>query len=102
MGMYMPDAITSYTIAGKTYLITANEGDSRQDWLNSISDQTACEAAGYFYDGADLDGDTDTLCIDEFSAKDFYDDDNVTLVDSEGELLLRPTVVSVKTTSYVV
>ncbi len=87
MGMYMPDAITSYTIAGKTYLITANEGDSRQDWLNSVSDQTACEAAGYFYDGADLDGDTDTLCIDEFSAKDFYDDDNVTLVDSEGELL---------------
>ncbi len=29
MGMYMPDAIASYTINGQTYLITANEGDAR-------------------------------------------------------------------------
>jgi hypothetical protein len=28
-GMYLPDAIASYTVAGKTYLITANEGDTR-------------------------------------------------------------------------
>lgn len=28
-GMYMPDAITSYAFNGKTYYITANEGDSR-------------------------------------------------------------------------
>ncbi len=28
-GMYMPDAIASYTVAGVNYLITANEGDSR-------------------------------------------------------------------------
>ncbi len=28
-GMYMPDAITSYGYNGKTYYITANEGDSR-------------------------------------------------------------------------
>jgi hypothetical protein len=28
-GIYMPDAIASHTIAGKTYLFTANEGDSR-------------------------------------------------------------------------
>ncbi len=31
-GMYLPDAIASYTVAGKTYLITANEGDTRADW----------------------------------------------------------------------
>ncbi len=78
MGIYMPDAIASYTVAGKTYLITANEGDSREDWLNGITDQTSCETAGYFF-SAD-----DGICVDEFSAKDYYDSDNVTLVDSEG------------------
>jgi len=31
-GMYMPDAIASYTVNGEVYLVTANEGDSRADW----------------------------------------------------------------------
>lgn len=31
-GMYLPDAITSYTSGGQTYVITANEGDARADW----------------------------------------------------------------------
>ncbi|MHA6529662.1 choice-of-anchor I family protein [Paenibacillus sp. BAC0078] len=31
LGMYNPDGITTYTAGGKTYVITANEGDSR-DW----------------------------------------------------------------------
>ena len=30
-GMYLPDAIASYQIKGRTYLLTANEGDVR-DW----------------------------------------------------------------------
>ncbi|WP_169452431.1 choice-of-anchor I family protein [Caldimonas manganoxidans] len=30
-GLYLPDAIASYTVGGQTYLITANEGDAR-DW----------------------------------------------------------------------
>jgi hypothetical protein len=29
-GVYMPDAIASYTIGGQTYLVTANEGDARE------------------------------------------------------------------------
>lgn len=29
-GMYMPDAIAHYTVGGNTYIITANEGDSRE------------------------------------------------------------------------
>ena len=29
-GMYQPDEIASYNVDGKTYLVTANEGDSRQ------------------------------------------------------------------------
>ncbi|NES06480.1 MAG: PEP-CTERM sorting domain-containing protein [Okeania sp. SIO2F4] len=28
-GIYQPDEIASYTVGGKTYLVTANEGDSR-------------------------------------------------------------------------
>ena len=31
-GMYLPDAIASYSINGVTYLVTANEGDARADW----------------------------------------------------------------------
>ncbi|MES2898861.1 MAG: choice-of-anchor I family protein [Pseudomonadota bacterium] len=31
-GMYLPDAIASFTINGVSYLITANEGDARADW----------------------------------------------------------------------
>lgn len=29
-GVYMPDAIASFSVAGKNYLITANEGDARE------------------------------------------------------------------------
>ncbi|PZD77318.1 alkaline phosphatase [Mesonia sp. K7] len=29
-GMYMPDAIASYTVNGTTYIVTANEGDARE------------------------------------------------------------------------
>ena len=29
LGMYQPDGITSYTVNGKTYIVTANEGDTR-------------------------------------------------------------------------
>jgi hypothetical protein len=80
MGMYMPDTIASMEYQGKSYILTANEGDDRQDWLDNVVDQTGCENAGYFF-GDDGDG---ARCIDAFSAKDFYDADNVTLVDSEG------------------
>lgn len=39
MGMYMPDAIDTYTIGDKTYLVTANEGDAREwgDFNEEIS-----------------------------------------------------------------
>jgi len=36
-GIYMPDGIASYTVAGKTYFITANEGDDRTDFLTGSS-----------------------------------------------------------------
>ena len=32
-GMYQPDAIASYSFNGKTYYVTANEGDDRNDFI---------------------------------------------------------------------
>ncbi len=46
-GIYMPDAICSFTIGGVTYLATANEGDSRADFAG-FDDETR---------GASLDND---------------------------------------------
>jgi YVTN family beta-propeller protein len=31
-GLYLPDAIASYSVNGRTFLVTANEGDARADW----------------------------------------------------------------------
>lgn len=73
MGMYMPDSIAAFTVAGVDYVVTANEGDDRQDWLDGVSDRPTCETAGYFFDTAN------NVCVDAFSAKDYYAADNVTL-----------------------
>lgn len=34
-GIFMPDGISSYEVAGQTYYVTANEGDDRNDFLPS-------------------------------------------------------------------
>ncbi len=47
-GMYQPDAIASFTIGGQTYLISANEGDSRA--YTGYSEEIRVGAAGYVLD----------------------------------------------------
>ncbi len=47
-GMYQPDAVVSYTISGQTYLITANEGDSRA--YTGYSEEIRVGAGGYVLD----------------------------------------------------
>ncbi len=47
-GMYMPDAITSFTTGGNTYFITANEGDSRA--YTGYSEEIRVSAGGYVLD----------------------------------------------------
>ena len=37
MGLYMPDTIHSYSVAGSTYIVTANEGDARE-WGDYVED----------------------------------------------------------------
>ena len=47
LGMYMPDSIASYSAGGKTYLVTANEGDSRA-WGEDDDDYWAGDASKGF------------------------------------------------------
>ena len=49
-GLYMPDGIAAYEVGGKTYLLTANEGDSRSDWPGYTNEEELGKntlAAGY-------------------------------------------------------
>jgi len=47
-GNYMPDAIASYEAGGQTYLVTANEGDSREYF--GFSEQVRLSSATYILD----------------------------------------------------
>jgi DNA-binding beta-propeller fold protein YncE len=40
-GVYLPDGIATFTVNGKTYFLTANEGDDRGDFLTGSSADTA-------------------------------------------------------------
>ena len=42
-GMYMPDAMSSSTIGGETFYVTANEGDARDYWFDA-ADEADCLA----------------------------------------------------------
>ena len=48
-GMYMPDSIAIFEKDNKTYLLTANEGDDRNDWLENFTTKNTCESAGYVF-----------------------------------------------------
>ena len=47
-GMFMPDAIANYTFAGTTYLVTANEGDSRD--YAGLSEEVRISNSSYVLD----------------------------------------------------
>lgn len=47
-GMYMPDAIANYTVNGTTYLVTANEGDSRD--YGGLSEEKRVGSGSYVLD----------------------------------------------------
>ncbi|MFN4282805.1 MAG: choice-of-anchor I family protein [Alphaproteobacteria bacterium] len=42
LGMYQPDTIAAYTAGGRTYLVTANEGDAR-DWKGWSDEKRVAE-----------------------------------------------------------
>jgi hypothetical protein len=106
-GMYMPDGIASYTQNGEQFYVTANEGDSREDWpggaeevrLGSASIDPALNAAMTAAHGADwrsnndklnrltvstsgdLDGDGDLDQIQVFGARSF------SILDANGNII---------------
>lgn len=43
-GIYMPDAVSVYEVNGKTYVVTANEGDARE-WGEEDSEEYHCNEA---------------------------------------------------------
>ena len=46
--MYQPDAIASFAVSGKTYYITANEGDAREYFVDANdNDEYDDGEAGY-------------------------------------------------------
>lgn len=50
-GMYQPDSIATYEYEGKTYILSANEGDARE-YIYS-ADEATCTANGHTYDDGD-------------------------------------------------
>jgi hypothetical protein len=95
-GMYQPDAIASYRIGKQTYLVTANEGDSRSgDDFPGYNEEVRVGSGGYILDptvfpdaavlkananlgrlnvsnaSGDTDGDGDFDRIDVFGARSF-------------------------------
>ena len=66
LGMYQPDSIATTRINGIDYLITANEGDDRSDWVADLS-QTECEKGLFYYHIED------NNCADDIKLKDAFD-----------------------------
>lgn len=50
-GLYMPDSIVSFSQNGTNYVVTANEGDSREYIYDA--DEAACDAANHDFDDED-------------------------------------------------
>ena len=40
-GYYLPDGVASFTIAGKTYFLTGNEGDNKDDYIETAAKESA-------------------------------------------------------------
>ena len=65
-GLYMPDAISSFTSGGQTFYVTANEGDDRSDFIDTEVDR----ANGIDLDDATFPNETDLLSNNGFGRVD--------------------------------
>ncbi|WP_171758811.1 choice-of-anchor I family protein [Vibrio sp. RE86] len=54
VGLYMPDTLDSYSVDGKTYIVSANEGDGREYGFKTTQQQ--CDQAGFTWDEDDYQG----------------------------------------------
>ncbi|EDK30319.1 putative alkaline phosphatase [Vibrionales bacterium SWAT-3] len=63
-GLYMPDSITSYSVDGNTYIVTANEGDGREYGIKTT--QKECDDKGFEWDGDDYKGSENSTTEKDF------------------------------------
>ncbi|WP_023603077.1 choice-of-anchor I family protein [Aliivibrio logei] len=63
-GLYMPDSITSYSVNGAAYIVTANEGDGREYGFQTT--QQRCDEESYSWDGEDYKGTADYATKQDF------------------------------------
>ncbi|MFH4746717.1 choice-of-anchor I family protein [Vibrio harveyi] len=61
VGLYMPDTLDSYSVDGKTYILSANEGDGREYGFKTT--QALCDQAGFKWD------EDDYLGTDEYTSE---------------------------------
>jgi uncharacterized repeat protein (TIGR01451 family) len=120
VGLYQPDAIASFSIAGQAYYITANEGDARD--YTGFAEESRVGASGYVLDPTafpnaaalkqninlgrltvtratgDTDGDGDFDRIEAFGARSFtiWDASGTQVFDS-GDQIERITATQVPT-----
>lgn len=78
LGMYQPDSIDSFSYRGKTFIVTANEGDARDYWFDA-EDEASCLAAG----GVEFDDDDGCLAFSEEARVDDLDLDTSVFTDAD-------------------
>ncbi|BBM66961.1 alkaline phosphatase [Vibrio alfacsensis] len=61
VGLYMPDTLDSYSVNGKTYIVSANEGDGREYGFTTT--QALCDQADFKWD------DDDYLGTDKYTSE---------------------------------
>ncbi len=106
-GAYMPDAVAAYEVDGKTYIVSANEGDSREygdyadeirfgkaaidgdscSYAKALQDEKALGRLKVIQDLSDRDGDGDFDRIVAFGGRSFsiWDEDGRLVYDSGDE-----------------
>lgn len=67
-GMFMPDAIASYKVGDTTFLLTANEGDSRADWGSANNEEIRFGNSAYIVDTVKFGGAANVAALKATSA----------------------------------
>ena len=79
LGMYQPDSIAVITLDGTDFVLTANEGDDRSDWVSNLG-QAVCEAGNFYYHLQDQ------VCADDIKLKTIFNSDVYNPINKQNRL----------------